>query len=67
MITIQAQALSEMSLYCGSDNVFPVAEEQLSYVWLASIDKSDHVIAKKPLVYCSDFTKNRKVFFLANR
>ena len=64
---LQAQALREMSVQCGSDQVFPVEEDQLSYAELSSFDAHRQIVAKKPLVYTSQFTKERKVIFLANR
>ena len=66
-LTLQAQSLSELSVECGNDHVFTLAEEQLSYEGMLSIENPDHIIAKKPVVYHSHFTKKRKIIFLANR
>lgn len=63
--TLQAQSLSEVSVDCGSANILTLAEEQLSYEGMLSIENPDHDILKKSVVYHSDFTKKRKIIFLA--
>ena len=62
---MQAQSLSELFVECGSANVLTLAEEQLSYEGMLSIENPDHDILKKPVVYHSHFTKKRKIIFLA--
>ena len=62
---LQAQSLSEVSVDCGSANILTLAEEQLSYEGMLSIENPDHDIIKKSVVYHSDFTKKRKIIFLA--
>lgn len=63
---LQAQSLSEISVECGNANILTLAEEQLSYEGMLSIEDPDHDILKKPVVYHSHFTKKRKIIFLAN-
>lgn len=63
--TMQAQSLSEISVECGSANILTLAEEQLSYEGMLSIENPDHDISKKSVVYHSHFTKKRKIIFLA--
>lgn len=62
---MQAQSLSELFVECGSANVLTLAEEQLSYEGMLSIENPDHDILKKPVVHHSHFTKKRKIIFLA--
>jgi hypothetical protein len=62
---MQAQSLSEISVDCGSANILTLAEEQLSYEGMLSIENPDHDISKKSVVYHSHFTEKRKIIFLA--
>ena len=64
---MQAQSLSELSVECDSADILTLAEEQLSYEGMLSIENPDHDILKKPVVYHSHFTKKRKIIFLAKR
>ena len=64
---LQTQSLSDLSVECGSANILTLAEEQLSYEGMLSIENPDHIISKKPVVYHSHFTKKRKIIFLAKR
>lgn len=64
---LQAQALSELRVECGNPHIITLAEEQLSYEGMKSIENPNNVITKKPVVYHSYFTKKRKIIFLADR
>ena len=67
MKIMQARALQELSIECRNADVFTLDEEQLSFEGIAFIENSDYLITNKPLVYHSQFTKDRRVIFLANR
>ena len=66
-ITLQAQSLSELSMECSNANILTLAEEQLSFEGMLSIENPNHVTEKKSVVYQSHFTKKRKLILLAKR